>query len=607
MIKAQGWYRDFLQRQMSGLTGHIEEAGFPFDTISWGLPDIETENDNPTWWVYEQVAYWLDGFLRCAILLEDAQSVERAKTIIEYVFSNADTDGYLGPKFLKTPDDGWNRWPHVVFFRSCMALYEYTKDTKILERISRHYLNSEADYTQKRNVLNVEIMAWLYGKTKNRKLLDMAEKSYREYNARCEDDLCDKVALSDKKPYAHGVSYNEYSKLGAILYAYTKKSEYLSASVAAYKKIDRHFMLIDGLHCSDEFMISNEVMRSHETCCVSDFTWSLYYMYEATKDSKYLDQAEKCIFNAGLGCVSEDFKSLQYFSCVNQVIADAFSNHNDFYKGSKWMSYRPNPGTECCPGNVNRFMPNYLWHALQEGNQEIILNLYADLEYKKEGVRISEKTKYPFENIVRLQIETQKDFTLRFRVPCWSNGLAFRLNGTRKEVNVHAGFAEVLITDSCSIEIEFFCDVVKHEENNCIWFSKGSLVYTHALATNVEIDEGELRSSTDFPAYNMYAAESWNFGLREDVVPRVTDEGNIVVEAYEIDWDLEHFDRIRRCVNLYENRYEEVEGKFIFTPKLPKNPRVVGKKVALQLVPYAYTRLRITAFPKIKKDEINKK
>ena len=31
----------------------------------------------------------------------------------------------------------------------------------------------------------------------------------------------------------------------------------------------------------------------------------------------YLDQIEKCVFNAGLGAVTEDFRALQYFSCVN--------------------------------------------------------------------------------------------------------------------------------------------------------------------------------------------------------------------------------------------------------------------------------------------------
>lgn len=95
------------------------------------------------------------------------------------------------------------------------------------------------------------------------------------------------------------------------MYMATGKQKYLDASIAAYKKIDKYFMLIDGCHCSNEFLISNNIMQSHETCCITDYTWSMYYLYLATKDTSYLDKIEKCIFNAGLGAITEDFKALQ--------------------------------------------------------------------------------------------------------------------------------------------------------------------------------------------------------------------------------------------------------------------------------------------------------
>ena len=71
-IRPNGWIRSFLETQLTGLTGHIEEAGYPFDTVCWGEADYASDNENPQWWVYEQTAYWLDGMLRCAIALEDA-------------------------------------------------------------------------------------------------------------------------------------------------------------------------------------------------------------------------------------------------------------------------------------------------------------------------------------------------------------------------------------------------------------------------------------------------------------------------------------------------------------------------------------------------------
>ena len=53
---------------MNGLTGYIEQAGFPFDCVEWGKEDFNSKNETPGWWVYEQTAYWLDGFLKSNIV-----------------------------------------------------------------------------------------------------------------------------------------------------------------------------------------------------------------------------------------------------------------------------------------------------------------------------------------------------------------------------------------------------------------------------------------------------------------------------------------------------------------------------------------------------------
>ena len=50
----QGHIKEFLNLQLDGLTGHMYAAGYPFDLVEWGKPDIIVDNDNPSWWVYEQ-------------------------------------------------------------------------------------------------------------------------------------------------------------------------------------------------------------------------------------------------------------------------------------------------------------------------------------------------------------------------------------------------------------------------------------------------------------------------------------------------------------------------------------------------------------------------
>lgn len=181
MIKPLGFFKNFLISQMDGLTGHIEECGYPFNAVCWGEEDFNTTNGTPNWWVYEQTAYWLDGYLKAAILLEDKEKIEKASKIIYKVIKNADEDGYLGSKNLKKAMG--SRWPHVVFFRACIALYEYNNDQKIVDALVKHYLKSDYQYRFFRDVFNVEIMIYLYFITNNKSLLDLAVESYQKYNS----------------------------------------------------------------------------------------------------------------------------------------------------------------------------------------------------------------------------------------------------------------------------------------------------------------------------------------------------------------------------------------------------------------------------------------
>lgn len=607
-ICPRGILSELLETQMNGLTGHIENAGFPFDRIWWGNNAEQEENENPQWWVYEQTAYWLDGFTRCAILLEDECALRRSEKIIYSVINNPDSDGYLGPQALKKTD-GWNRWPHTVFFRACMALYEQNNDVKLLRALTEHYLGGSARHDKLRDITNIEIMLWLYARTGKKELLQMAEEDYISYNQSCADDNCDKVGLSSKKPYCHGVTYNEYSKLGAILYRYTGKEKYLQASESAYDKLERLFMLPGGCHCSNEFLLSDNCMESYETCDISDYTWSLMYLFDATKKGKYADLTERCIFNAGMGSVLEDFRGLQYFSCANQVIADYQSNHNYFHRGSKWMSYRPNPGTECCPGNVNRFLPNYVLNMWKKDGNAVYAVLYGASTFETDDIYIQEDTDYPFRESIAFDIQTKKPFDFMFRIPGWADKFTVVKDGADTEVQPQNGFARLQISKGCHIKIMFESSVQEHETNDGIYFSKGPLVYCYGLTGKRERDRNEKRSSETFPAYNIYANDKWNYAVKRGnktmFVPGTQtgfdlnkDLPSIRVQAFEApEWSLEQCNKIKVCDDLYKKTTHTESGRFLFTPSPQSVGHISDCAQTLTLRPYGAGKLRVTVFP----------
>ena len=47
-IKPEGWIKEFLVRQKEGLTGHIEVAGYPYDTKMWATEKIK--GSTKAWW-----------------------------------------------------------------------------------------------------------------------------------------------------------------------------------------------------------------------------------------------------------------------------------------------------------------------------------------------------------------------------------------------------------------------------------------------------------------------------------------------------------------------------------------------------------------------------
>lgn len=175
-ITPRGWLKTYLETQMEGLTGHIGEAGFPYDSQFWGA-DALPQHKSITWWPFEQTGYHIDGFVRTAILLGD---VKRAEDMIYPILAKADRDGYIGHAQFKDIEDNDTRWAHAVFFRACLALYDANGDKAILEALTKHYLGYPVDYHEIRNVQNVEIMAELYRLTGNRALLDMAVKAYED-------------------------------------------------------------------------------------------------------------------------------------------------------------------------------------------------------------------------------------------------------------------------------------------------------------------------------------------------------------------------------------------------------------------------------------------
>ena len=162
-------------------------------------------------------------------------------------------------------------------------------------------------------------------------------------------------------------------------------------------------MLIDGVNAPSEHIQIPTTQESHEICDISDYTGIYPILLKATGDAAYADKIERAAFNAAPGSVTKDFKALQYFSAPNQVI-DA---RNSFIRnGGGAMRYAPNSATECCPGNVNRMMPNFAINSwMTDGKGGLAATMYArsSVTYRvgerSSEVTVDEDTYYPFSDL----------------------------------------------------------------------------------------------------------------------------------------------------------------------------------------------------------------
>lgn len=611
-VKTHGWLKEYLERQVSGMSGHPEALSYPYDSNLWDGEIVRnTESYGSDWWRYEQTAYYTDGILRLATLLNDEELAEKAEKGIRYTLAHQKADGRLP----HTSFGIYSEWPLCVMFRALEAYDDRHPNEGVAEKLDRHYMTMPIEELEFwRNIVSIEGMLWTYARTGNTQLLAMAEEAWNAGNF---IDMTPERCALDYIPFMHGVTWCEEVKLPLLLYAYTGKQRYLDLAMNAIGNIEEDHMLPDGVHVSCEALYGNKDIRnSHETCDIADLTWSLGYFLATTGDACWGDKIERAVFNAAPGAITKDFKALQYFSSVNQVIATGNSNQNEFFHGSTWMAYRPTHETECCAGNVHRIMPNYagrMW--MRDKKEGIVAALYGPSEYTAKfsdgkKITIHEETCYPFSESIRFTVDTDfsRNTCLSLRIPQWCSKASITVNGKAVEQSIEPGTfyrLERKFRNGDEIILNLPMEVRMKDFKEGAFVERGPILYTYPVPQKKVEDKkvyanmyGKVPGNEDFKCWEITPAGAWNYALHTDrfhdeVEVRTNEDYQgfpfelgadpvaIFVPATKILWKLQ------------ENRY---------TPSIPeKLIPVSGDVEKIKLIPYGATELRLTVFPKYEK------
>lgn len=618
-VRARGWIEGWLKRQLEGLTGHPENLGYPYDTcmLAGRIPPPQVKH-GADWWPYEQSSYFFDGAVRLGLLLESPAAQKIPSGLMDYVLGNS------GPG--KIGESTWG-WPNVVAGRALMAEYSGTGNSAAAEVLRTYLLNGVPEGG--RDGFLAEQALYLYGLTGDQQLRDIAEANYDRYFFSDILSFSNERKIRSDAPFReHGVTAAEQLKLLPLMYSYTGNADALELAKLAYGKAVADSMMPDGGMASSESLVAASFDSLHETCDITDWSWGFGYMLMASGEGGWGDRIERATFNALPGAVTKDFKQLQYFSSVNQVLAS--STCCSRYAMTR-MSYRAAHETECCTGNVNRAMPNYVTRMWMRSKEGLAATLYGPCELTTkvngQAVGITETTEYPFRETVTftVKLERPESFALQLRIPEWCDGATVRLNGKAIAVHAAAGnFAELKreFSDGDVVTLRLPMKVAIEK-----WFDgKAGVVRRGPLVYSLKISERRVESTKDsdairrvlkgndiegFPAVEFFPESEWRYGIEsglEGVLAQVKEsavgENPFLAESVPTRLTLP----LRKLAGWALDWVPVMSPSAEDLKLAPKNPQDLpgeeqlkspGKAARITLVPYGATHLRLTTFPLI--------
>lgn len=612
-IKPKGWLLEFLQRQKSGLTGHPEALSYPYNTCLWAGEIPRNGNYGQDWWRYEQTAYYTDGLLRLGYLLDDTELITKGEDGIKYTLAHPQSNGRLGSSVISS------LWPQAVFWRAMKAYADVHGSPATLKTALRKNYSSmsNTDLTNgRRHILNLEGMLWLYGETGTSSLLTKAKTAYE--TGGFEFDASD--AGSDDFIHLHGVTYCEMLKVPLLLYAYSGDERYLRIAMNAERKLERDHLLPDGVPTSAEYTLGKDIDIAHETCDITDYTWSLGYFLTVTGQAEWADRIERAIFNAAPGAVTANFDAVQYFSSVNQVICTGNSDNNTFKRGSTWMAYRPTHETECCAGNMHRMMPNFasrLW--MRGADNAIVAAMYApsEIDFKVGNTRchIAEETYYPFSGDIafRFSLPEATHFPFVFRIPGWCKEYTLLINGEEQEVSSCSQSptpCPSYITlerdwsdgDVVTLSLTMTPMVVEAAGGQGKYVECGPLLMSYPVPAKVSEDTNTYSNMNgkvpgdDFKCWSMTPKGAFNYAINTDAETLTLNiDQEKLANAYPFD-----LDGTPLSVTLPVRPITWTLEKDRYNPVLPASEYIVfssGATRNISLVPYGAAKLRVSVFP----------
>lgn len=191
----------------------------------------------------------------------------------------------------------------------------------------------------------------------------------------------------------------------------------------------------EGEAFGEDYELPNQDAYAESCAAIANAMWN-WRMLMLQGEARFADVLERALYNAVLVALGLDGRSYFY---RNPLADDGDHRRQDWYQCA------------CCPPNISRLLaglPGYVYSVSSEG---IWIHLYAESAARIElldgrAVGIDQRTAYPWEGTIEVEIQGKGDFTLFLRIPSWTEGdISVALNGgSLLEPDMEDGYLKVM-------------------------------------------------------------------------------------------------------------------------------------------------------------------
>lgn len=391
----------------------------------------------------------------------------------EDILTTQSTDGRISSYGRLSEGDsseffGWDMWCRKYVLMGLESFYDICQDeafkARLLTTMEKHvdyilqYIGPE---TGKKGILDsasqwgglpscsiLEGIVKLYTLSKEQKYLDFAKYIVSTGGSKF-GNLITQAIANTTLPYQWGSpkGYELTSFYNGLL-SYAQISGDTDCRTAALNYAEdllkSEVTLTGGMGCASEELNYSVIDQANpdrtgtmlETCVTVELLRFFLNVYQATGDVRYVDSAERTLYNALIGAVDVDCNYDHAFSSYFNLV---YGIKIRSAAGGMHMAERD---YGCCisfgsagTGAIHRYQ------IVESGNDQFLLNFYLPGTTSfalgnGQKVKLTTETNYPYSGLVSIKVglEGSAKFRLGMRVPSWSKQTNIALNGMGQSI-----------------------------------------------------------------------------------------------------------------------------------------------------------------------------